>query len=347
MRRGEKVKELRRLAKAFGREADKFHEITLSTYFVTQEGASCDDRRFARKNHGIVLWQFYGSLESEIDERRMATNLVESNLQWGMRGAKLSQFAILEGSKVDLFVRMATRAANALTKEERETVRSRVLKEIFKKERESNSSLKPVGMTNGSSLSIWLNYLLFHLSMTNSGREGLSRIEPDPFTLSLIAIERLLEGGEIQKSDRSRTPVDGIAFKIAVSFAGEHRSYVSSVVDGLKAELQEDDVFYDFDYQAQLARPNLDQLLLRIYREQSDLIVVFLAEEYEQKEWCGLEWRAIRDIIKSKDDSKVMFVRMDNAKIDGVFSIDGYIDGIQTPPETLVRYILERLATNA
>ena len=88
------------------------------------------------------------------------------------------------------------------------------------------------------------------------------------------------------------------------------------MVERLKSELEADKVFYDFDYQAQLARPNLDQLLQRIYREQSDLIVVFLAKEYEEKKWCGLEWRAIRDIIKSKDDGRIMFVRMDDAAID-------------------------------
>jgi hypothetical protein len=54
--------------------------------------------------------------------------------------------------------------------------------------------------------------------------------------------------------------------------------------------------------------------------------VVFLCAEYAQKEWCGLEWRAIRDIIKTKRDDQVMFVRFDDCPVDGFLSIDGYVD---------------------
>ena len=73
------------------------------------------------------------------------------------------------------------------------------------------------------------------------------------------------------------------------------------------------------------------------------MVVVFLCKEYAEKEWCGLEWRAVRDIIKCKDDDRIMFIRFDSAEIDGLFSIDGYIDASKFSEEEVARFILERI----
>jgi len=73
------------------------------------------------------------------------------------------------------------------------------------------------------------------------------------------------------------------------------------------------------------------------------MIVVFLCAEYADKQWCGLEWRAIRDIIKSKENERIMFVRFDDANVEGVFSIDGYIDANKFTPAQVADFIMERL----
>ena len=137
--------------------------------------------------------------------------------------------------------------------------------------------------------------------------------------------------------------VEEIRFKVALSFPGEKRQYVSSVASELKKHLGPGTVFYDRDFTAQLARPNLDLLLQRIYLNNSDLVVVFLCAEYEQKDWCGLEWRAIRNIIKNKNDQALMFMRFDNARVSGILSIDGYIDLEEVTPIQASRYIIERV----
>lgn len=46
-------------------------------------------------------------------------------------------------------------------------------------------------------------------------------------------------------------------FKVALSFTGERRDYISQVAELLAAELGKDKVFYDAWYKAELARPNL------------------------------------------------------------------------------------------
>jgi hypothetical protein len=239
---------------------------------------------------------------------------------------------------------MAQRAGSLFDEEEAGLIRSRVAIEIIQSERARHPSAKPTAVANNNPLAIWLNFLMYHLSMTHPGREWAYKIEPDPFSLSLLALERLATDLTIGKIDRSTRPLADIRFKVAMSFAGEQRPYVAEVVNALRPRLGPDAIFYDHDYQAQLARPNLDTLLQGIYRHQSELIVVFLCAEYAKKQWCGLEWRAVRDIIKSKEDDRVMLVRFDDMPVEGVFSIDGYVDARSFTAHDVARFIAERLA---
>lgn len=337
-----KLDELRRLINSFELEASKFHPLALTTFFVTQRGPDFD-RPFAKPNHTIMLWQYYGMLKSALDAQRLATNVMDSDLQWGLRGADLTRYAVLEGDGCELFVRMAQRAGSLFDEEEAKAIKLGVTDELVAVERARNPSAKPVAISNENPLALWINYVLYHLSLSNPGREHAQKIEPDPFSLSLLALERLLTEQSIGKIDRSTRSLSAIAFKAAMSFPGEHRSYVASVVSKLREHLGADAIFYDHDYQAQLSQPNVDVLLQKIYRDQSALVVVFLCKQYVEKQWCGLEWRAIRDIIKAKKDDQIMFVRFDDEQVDGVFSIDGYIDARIYGPSELAEFVLTRL----
>ena|ERR1017187_7686614 len=115
-------------------------------------------------------------------------------------------------------------------------------------------------------------------------------------------------------------------FRVALSFPGEHRGRIERIAEILAVHLGRDKVLYDRWYGAEFARPNLDVYLTKLYHDESDLIVVFLCKEYNAKEWCGLEWRALRDVLKHKEDDRLMFLRLDHADIQGLYSIDGYLD---------------------
>ena len=140
--------------------------------------------------------------------------------------------------------------------------------------------------------------------------------------------------------------VEEMRFKVALSFPGERRDYVAAVAEEVKKRLGRGTIFYDKDFTAQLARPNLDILLQRIYLSNSDLVVVFLCQDYELKQWCGLEWRAIRQIIKNKNDHAIMFLRFDAADVSGTLSIDGYVDLEEYSPIQVARMIVERVRLN-
>ena len=132
-------------------------------------------------------------------------------------------------------------------------------------------------------------------------------------------------------------------FRVALSFPGEHRNYVSKVAKALARQLAKDEIFYDEWHKDKLARPNLDTYLQNIYHNESDLVVVFLCQDYVEKEWCGLEFRAIRDLIKKRQDEDIMPMRFDDADVGGILGIDGYIDLRQHTPKQAAEFILQRL----
>ena len=135
-------------------------------------------------------------------------------------------------------------------------------------------------------------------------------------------------------------------FRVALSFPGEHREFVRQVADSLSARLGRECVLYDDYYAAEFARPDLDTYLQDLYHKESELIAVFLCEKYEEKEWCYLEWKVVRELIKKRNTSAVMPLRFDMTEIPGVFSGDGYVWIPGRPPQQIANLILERLAIN-
>lgn len=164
----------------------------------------------------------------------------------------------------------------------------------------------------------------------------------DEDLLKALATAGLIPANEAGTPQR----VEEMHFKVALSFPGEHRDYVEEVARELQTRLPARSVFYDRDFTAQLARPNLDTLLQHIYADNSDLVVVFLSENYEKKEWCGLEWRAVRELLKKKQDNSIMFMRFDLASVPGALSLDGYVDLASYTASEAAALILERVRLN-
>jgi len=135
-------------------------------------------------------------------------------------------------------------------------------------------------------------------------------------------------------------------FQVALSFPGEKRDFVEKVAATLSKEFGKKRVFYDEYFKEELARPNLDTYLEEIYRKDSELIVVFISAEFATKEWCGLEMRAIRDLIKTSKSSNIMLVKFDDADTPGLFSIDGYLDASELLPRNVASLIIRRYKSN-
>jgi hypothetical protein len=153
-------------------------------------------------------------------------------------------------------------------------------------------------------------------------------------------------GIEIPNELRDVTsPVDisNHIFEVALSFPGEVRELVEKIVPELERRLGPNSYFYDNNYSSQLARPNLDLLLQNVYRN-AKIDVVFLSADYQRKDWCGIEFKAVREIMSNRDNSRVMFIRTDDGEVEGVFKTDGYIDARKFEASRIAEFICERVA---
>jgi hypothetical protein len=333
--------EMIRLQKAFEAEAGKFPDLSLSILYFSQEAIPAD-RTFGKPNHQIMLWQYYGQYDgSDESTKQMFDNMQASNFAMaGLRGCQFSCYALLEGEPTAHFIRMAQRAGNLFSDKECDRIKLHAIDD-FTSNLPPSSNGKPISCSNSNRLAIWLNHVLHHLGRTYPRYLIEAKIDIDPYAASLSAIDAML--ATTKRKVAAPSTFDARRFRVALSFPGEHRPFVCAVADHLKSELGSDSVFYDNDYVAELARPNLDVLLQRIYHDNSDLIVVFLCGDYVAKEWCGLEWRAIRDIIKQRRDATVMLLRLDQAHVPGSFGIDGHIDVTTWSPAQTAEAIVKRL----
>lgn len=153
-------------------------------------------------------------------------------------------------------------------------------------------------------------------------------------------------GVTLPPSDTWRPPVNVLThhFDVGLSFPGEVRPYVRDVAQHLEGILGSDRYFYDNNYESQLARPDLDLLLQDIYGNRSRLVVVFLSEAYERKPWCGgVEFRPIRQMLMDRDRQRIMFVRMDDGAVKGIFRLDGAVDARHRTADEIARMIKQRV----
>ncbi|MHC4519681.1 MAG: TIR domain-containing protein, partial [Planctomycetota bacterium] len=135
-------------------------------------------------------------------------------------------------------------------------------------------------------------------------------------------------------------------FRVALSFPGERRPFIADIAADLAQHLGQERVLYDKFYEAEFARPDLDTYLPNLYRAQSELIAIFLCADYAKKRWCKLEWRFVRQLICTSEDSRIMFLSFDDIgpipEI-GILSGDGYVSIGTRPPQKIAKLILQRL----
>lgn len=128
-------------------------------------------------------------------------------------------------------------------------------------------------------------------------------------------------------------------YEVALSFAGEQRSYVRQVTALLKRAGVK--VFYDKD--EDLWGKDLATELERVYRSGSRYVVVFVSREYLSKSWTNHERQhALAGRIERQDDS-VLPVKCDDSELPGLPSSIGYLSVAEVTPEEIVERIVHKL----
>ncbi|MEX1363716.1 MAG: TIR domain-containing protein, partial [Nannocystaceae bacterium] len=135
-------------------------------------------------------------------------------------------------------------------------------------------------------------------------------------------------------------------FRVAISYASavpERFELVAQVAEHLAAAVGgPQHVLYDRFHEAEFSRPDLDEHLIPLYLDHSELMVVFLDEHYERSQWCGLEWRVVRALIKQRKQSTVMLVRFDATQPKALLGLAGFLDIDGRTAETIASLVLQR-----
>ncbi len=135
-------------------------------------------------------------------------------------------------------------------------------------------------------------------------------------------------------------------FRIAFSFAGEKRHFVVATAQILAHRFGEEKILYDKFHEAEFADADLAFNLPELYKNETDLIVAVFSRDYDQKEWCGLEWRAVFSLIKENQSKRILLSRFNLTDGKGLFGLAGFIDLDEKTPEQFAKLILQRLAIN-
>jgi len=134
-------------------------------------------------------------------------------------------------------------------------------------------------------------------------------------------------------------------FGVSLSFSGSKRGYIETVAKELEGHLGRARVLYDRFHEVELSRLNLDLHLPNLYKNESELIVIFLSDDYRAKRWCGLEWRAIRQLIQTDEENSIMLISFgDHGDLNdiGIYDGDGYLDIRSRAPGEISQLILQR-----
>jgi hypothetical protein len=147
---------------------------------------------------------------------------------------------------------------------------------------------------------------------------GFISIEDPSFGLYLT----LADLTEIERAVRVRAT--RFPWDVAVSFAGQDRP----IVEEFRAVLNESGytVFYDFDEQHKLWGENLRRKLSDVYAHDAQYMVVFLSENYPERDWTSFELEIGREAKTKRTGAYLLPVLVDDVEVIGLSKDVAHVD---------------------
>ena len=130
-------------------------------------------------------------------------------------------------------------------------------------------------------------------------------------------------------------------YDVALSFAGENRTYVEKVAVLLKESGVS--VFYDGFETAALWGKNLIDHLAQIYRHRSKFVVMFVSKHYVEKAFPTHERQHAQERALLAKEEYILPARFDDTEVPGMTSTVAYVDLRNTSPEKLAELILKKI----
>lgn len=186
------------------------------------------------------------------------------------------------------------------------------------------------------------------ISLERAMRNNNLNFNPDDYSEKfLYVIDRALEEKPEERfrsvKEMKEILINSKTYKydIALSFAGEDRSYVEEVAKYLTEKGIR--VFYDNYEQANLWGKDLYVHLANVYQNEAQYCIIFISKFYKQKLWTTHEMRAAFARAFQSNSEYILPARFDDTEITGINLTLGYIDLRITSPKVLADYTIQKI----
>jgi hypothetical protein len=139
----------------------------------------------------------------------------------------------------------------------------------------------------------------------------------------------------------SRTTSD-FKYRVALSFAGEDRTYVDAVAEELK-HLGIADYFLDSEHDVELWGKDLVEYFERVFFTESLYVVVFVSSHYAAKQWTRHELRSAMARALTEKNEYILPARFDDTELKGILPTVAYIDLKNRSPQSLAALVAEKI----
>ncbi len=137
---------------------------------------------------------------------------------------------------------------------------------------------------------------------------------------------------------------DNPNFDVAISFAGTERSYAEELANKVKTAGFE--VFYDKFFPEDLWGKNLAEFFYEIYSKRSRYCVIFVSNEYLNREWTVHERRSAQErMLKEKGNEYILPIKVEDVELPGIPTTIGYLPigiGIDKIADTLLKKLKKK-----
>jgi hypothetical protein len=133
-------------------------------------------------------------------------------------------------------------------------------------------------------------------------------------------------------------------YDIALSFAGEDRSYVEMVAEQLKA--RNISVFYDLYEEETLWGKDLYVHLTDLYRKKACYTLMFVSKHYCEKLWTNHERKAAQSRAFEESGEYILPARFDDSEVPGLLPTTGYINLRTKSPAEVAILVGKKLGVN-
>ncbi len=129
-------------------------------------------------------------------------------------------------------------------------------------------------------------------------------------------------------------------YEVALSFAGEDRTYVEKVADALARKGLR--VFYDRHEEVELWGKDLYEHLSEVYSKRARFVVLFISRHYKAKLWTNHERKSAQARAFKERKEYILPARFDRTRLPGILDTVGCISLDKLRPHIFANMILEK-----